>query len=319
MTETPISDRLEVREHWRKTLRSRIRDWWKAEFAGKATVDLLWATARAEVELRDDPQFRAGFLEAFLHQVLYDAGVGMLSERRVIVDGQNGLGTDDEPWLEYDPTTAQYILLSEMTDDQAIAAAAFREKRINAERARMEVLMDPAKRVAVTIATHSKPREEEPPDDGWHSQDITVTTRPAPPEPEPDGAGWDGREYAGLCRHCGQYFDSKEYQRSTNFWGRTDPNHEAAYAGICRECSRLYPYALLKASADHFAYALRLRTGELIYFTDCSFSGEWVHLESDDWSFHFPKDEKYLPCNIDRGVYVRLSDIVWCVDAPEGS
>jgi len=53
---------------------------------------------------------------------------------------------------------------------------------------------------------------------------------------------------------------------------------EAGPAGICPECAPLYPGSLIKASIDPFDYALRLRTGELVRFSDCVFHGEWVTL-----------------------------------------
>ena len=76
--------------------------------------------------------------------------------------------------------------------------------------------------------------------------------------------------------------------------------------------------ALAKACQDPFDYAMKLRTGEVIDFSFAKvLNKEWVHLEIK------PMDEQPEANRIaypaDRGVDVRLSDIVWVMDAPRGS
>lgn len=77
--------------------------------------------------------------------------------------------------------------------------------------------------------------------------------------------------------------------------------------------------ALAKACLDNFFdYALKLRTGEVIRFTGAKMiSPGWIHLDV------MPKQcqptNNGLPFPADRGVDVRIADIVWVMDAPEGS
>lgn len=65
-----------------------------------------------------------------------------------------------------------------------------------------------------------------------------------------------------------------------------------------------YPPALAKACSDPFFYQLKLRTGDVIDF-ECAepINSEWVHIDD------------YHP----RGMDVRLADIVYVIDAPDGS
>lgn len=77
--------------------------------------------------------------------------------------------------------------------------------------------------------------------------------------------------------------------------------------------------ALSKACMDDpFDYALKLRTGEVIAFSGASvLNAEWVHLSVKHRSEQ--PDENGLPYPAERGMDVRLSDIVWVMDAPNGS
>ncbi len=75
--------------------------------------------------------------------------------------------------------------------------------------------------------------------------------------------------------------------------------------------------ALVKACFDTFDYALKLRTGQVIRFGSARIiNTEWVHIDLEGldqkpgFSLEFPAD---------RGVDVRIADIVWVMDAPEGS
>jgi len=76
---------------------------------------------------------------------------------------------------------------------------------------------------------------------------------------------------------------------------------------------------LAKACVDDcFDYALKLRTGDVIRFTGAwVVSPDWVHLKL------YPPNEQplkdRLPFRADRGIDVRIADIVWVMDAPEGS
>jgi hypothetical protein len=95
---------------------------------------------------------------------------------------------------------------------------------------------------------------------------------------------------------------------------------------VCPDCAPLYPPSLLKASADDFDYALRLRTGEIIKFTYAEIHGDYVSLYStsrsqitSDGLEPMEGHEQPLPFPFLRGIDVRLNDIVWCADAPNGS
>lgn len=77
--------------------------------------------------------------------------------------------------------------------------------------------------------------------------------------------------------------------------------------------------ALAKACVDTcFQYALKLRTGDVIEFSGARIiNPRWIHLEVQ------PMNWRSKHCNLsylaDRGVNVRIADIVWVMDAPEGS
>ncbi len=101
--------------------------------------------------------------------------------------------------------------------------------------------------------------------------------------------------------------------------------HEAAAVDgpepFCAACARRIPRALLKALIDPFDYALRLTTGEVVRFGSARIDGDWVTL-SDAPGETPPKGDRPVtglkyPCP--RGVEVRIDQIVWIADAPEGS
>jgi hypothetical protein len=88
---------------------------------------------------------------------------------------------------------------------------------------------------------------------------------------------------------------------------------------FCLSCMVRLPESLRKAICDPFDYALRLRTGEIIRFSKATVQpgAEWICLEgAHPEGFVFGSRLKY-PCP--RGIDVRVSQIVWCADAPEGS
>ena len=76
--------------------------------------------------------------------------------------------------------------------------------------------------------------------------------------------------------------------------------------------------ALNKALEDCFDYCLKLRTGEVIRFGEASIiDKDWVHLSYakwDDGQSHYSDEGQFH-----RGIDVRISDIVWVMDAPYGS
>lgn len=85
------------------------------------------------------------------------------------------------------------------------------------------------------------------------------------------------------------------------------------------------PAALIKACCDEFTYAMRLRSGEVIQFNSASWApgSQWVQIQQigsvrpdRDIALHrFSSDAM----SFDRGMDVRISDIVWVADAPWGS
>jgi hypothetical protein len=88
-----------------------------------------------------------------------------------------------------------------------------------------------------------------------------------------------------------------------------------------------WPPALIKAVNDPYDYALRLKDGTLIFFEYAVPMGEyneWVSIHFQDihkggevweWSFN----HRFNIGGNDRGLQVRVSEIVWVADAPYGS
>jgi hypothetical protein len=68
-----------------------------------------------------------------------------------------------------------------------------------------------------------------------------------------------------------------------------------------------WPRHLVKAVFDHYSYRVKLRTGEVMdfEFAESSTRGDWVRLFGVAGEEHWPE----------RGVDVRVSDIVWIADA----
>ena len=101
----------------------------------------------------------------------------------------------------------------------------------------------------------------------------------------------------------------------------TNPSENSWSDEDCDEktVALLGSYALAKACQDDcFDYALKLRTGEVIRFTGARvISPEWIHL--DVMLMRYQPDQDGLPYKADRGIDVRIADIVWVMDAPEGS
>lgn len=87
---------------------------------------------------------------------------------------------------------------------------------------------------------------------------------------------------------------------------------------FCKSCQKRLPPALRKALCDPFDYALQLRTGETFRFHECAIHGEWLHLS---WGTGWITDQRDNPTAypFERGLDVRIADIVWIADAPNGS
>jgi len=83
----------------------------------------------------------------------------------------------------------------------------------------------------------------------------------------------------------------------------------------CKNCESRYGAVLIKAVGDPFDYVARLRSGEIVRFGQARINGEWITLMPMSYDT-FADD---LPYACPRGIEVRLSDIVWCADAPTGS
>lgn len=110
----------------------------------------------------------------------------------------------------------------------------------------------------------------------------------------------------------------------SNSKSQADFNREDAQAEIARETQEALDMsivgsaALAKACCDHFDYACRLRTGEVIRFSDCAIiSKEWLNLTISEFADQPLQNKLAFPA--ERGIDVRISDIVWVMDAPEGS
>ena len=80
------------------------------------------------------------------------------------------------------------------------------------------------------------------------------------------------------------------------------------------------PPDLVKAFDDQpWDYALGLRDGRVIHFqgADLVKGGKWVHLPGPDQKYELKMIG--IDFSFDRGLDVRISDIMWVADAPNGS
>lgn len=76
--------------------------------------------------------------------------------------------------------------------------------------------------------------------------------------------------------------------------------------------------ALIKSCLDPFDYAMKLKTGEVIrYHFAKVLNSEWLELDIKNAADQ--PDENAVPYLADRGMDVRISEIVWVMDAPNGS
>jgi len=78
--------------------------------------------------------------------------------------------------------------------------------------------------------------------------------------------------------------------------------------------------ALDKASCDHFDFAIKLVTGEIICFESLDIlNDKWVHLNGIRKDFHEQPQNTLIPFLASRGMDIRIEHIVWVMDAPNGS
>jgi hypothetical protein len=87
-----------------------------------------------------------------------------------------------------------------------------------------------------------------------------------------------------------------------------------------------WPEVLIKSVDDPFDYAVGLKDGRIIFFhyaEPCGKNNEWALLTLDD--LHKDTNAYLQSMNYrvgvgkDRGLEVRVSEIVWAADAPFGS
>lgn len=93
---------------------------------------------------------------------------------------------------------------------------------------------------------------------------------------------------------------------------------------LCDRCARLVPPSLYKAARDEFDYACNVKGVGTIQFCRAEFHGQWVRLFGNAFVANereFLRDSRANLGNYPhpRGVDVRLTDIIWCSDAPNGS
>lgn len=89
------------------------------------------------------------------------------------------------------------------------------------------------------------------------------------------------------------------------------------------ECRALreagWPDHLIKATCDPFHYAMGLRGGMVLEFESAEpqANGLFVRLHRAEEGSRVGRG--HFPFNTDRGLDVRVSEIVWVLDAPHGS
>jgi hypothetical protein len=105
---------------------------------------------------------------------------------------------------------------------------------------------------------------------------------------------------------------------------RPSPAHDTHH---CSRCAQRYPPSLIKACQDQpWDYMLRLRTGEVLRFEGAAIHGDYATITLRTDAFYGDPDglarerkSTPLPAWMMRGLDVRVADIVWCADAPNGS
>jgi hypothetical protein len=111
---------------------------------------------------------------------------------------------------------------------------------------------------------------------------------------KPDGRGWNVL-FGVFRRKIQQYCERRD---------------AALDARKASENAEVPETVLSKSGRDPFSYALKLRTGEVFHFVSSTqLDKEWLHL-------HDVKVHHGVDMISDRGIDVRISDIVWMVDDP---
>jgi hypothetical protein len=93
--------------------------------------------------------------------------------------------------------------------------------------------------------------------------------------------------------------------------------------GFCRRCMDRYGHHLLKSTIDPFEYAIRLTSGDLIYYQEAAIKGDWVVIPYDGFTARHhgegvpPRATDNPPW--ERGLQIHVDAIAWCADAPFGS
>jgi hypothetical protein len=141
------------------SLRKIIRGWWRDATADQEQVDLKALATRGAAELAQQPDIRDRLIAELFEPLVYDIGLHVLSDQRGhigtrttvkggdIADALESDGMGWSHWMEYDPTSGQHILLFAMTKEQALSAAAAREKRADPDLRRAALLRLAAGRV----------------------------------------------------------------------------------------------------------------------------------------------------------------------------
>jgi len=82
---------------------------------------------------------------------------------------------------------------------------------------------------------------------------------------------------------------------------------------FCPQCERRLPPALRKACSDYFDYALKLRDGTVVCFSQAYIQGEFATLTDCSTNpSSYALENPMVP--FPRGLDVRIADIVWCAD-----
>lgn len=87
------------------------------------------------------------------------------------------------------------------------------------------------------------------------------------------------------------------------------------------------PDALAKACVDPFIYAMGLKCGIILHFSEATYvaGSDWIHitpqesLVADAELNKTIQPSRRLNMPLERGIDVRLSEIAWVADAPYGS
>ena len=99
---------------------------------------------------------------------------------------------------------------------------------------------------------------------------------------------------------------------SDNDWGEAPDSIRQFHTDELHALQLCGSEALAKACVDPFDYALKLDTGEIFRFNFARIiNSGWVHITGIG--------ENRATWGHERGIDIRLSSIVWVMDAPEGS